>query len=297
MRAIRAVGAGDAPPLRLLRGSPRWVRVTLPALRIAWALLRRRGGGIAASVLLVAGSVTYGVVRGDHVSVVVDGLAQVRDALGNAAGFRIAAIALAGNREMTREEILATAGVTGHKSLLFFDVDAARRKLRANPWIADATVLKLYPDRLQIRITEHKPFALWQINRTLSVIADDGTVLQPYVERRFAKLPFVVGRGAHTRAKAFLAELDRHPSLRAQVRAAILVAERRWNLRLKTGVDVELPQNDVSAALARLVTLDREKKLLSRDIVAVDLRLPDRVTVRLSEDAAKAREDALKAAM
>jgi cell division protein FtsQ len=42
------------------------------------------------------------------------------------------------------------------------------------------------------------------------------------------------------------------------------------------------------------VALDREKKLLSRDIVAVDLRLPDRVSVRLSDAAAQAREDALK---
>jgi cell division protein FtsQ len=72
------------------------------------------------------------------------------------------------------------------------------------------------------------------------------------------------------------------------------VAERRWNLRLKNGVDVRLPETNVAPALDRLVALDREKKLLSRDIVAVDLRLPDRVSVRLSDAAAQAREDALK---
>jgi cell division protein FtsQ len=42
------------------------------------------------------------------------------------------------------------------------------------------------------------------------------------------------------------------------------------------------------------VALDREKKILSRDILAIDLRLPDRVTVRLSDAAAAAREEALK---
>ena len=79
------------------------------------------------------------------------------------------------------------------------------------------------------------------------------------------------------------------------MRASILVAQRRWNLRLTNGIDVRLPEGDVAPALDRLVALDREKKLLSRDIVAVDLRLPDRVTVRLSDAAAQAREDALKA--
>jgi cell division protein FtsQ len=79
-----------------------------------------------------------------------------------------------------------------------------------------------------------------------------------------------------------------------QLRASIFVAERRWNLRLNNGIDVRLPEGDIEEALDRLVALDRDKKLLSRDIVAVDLRLPDRVSVRLSDAAAQAREDAAK---
>jgi cell division protein FtsQ len=72
------------------------------------------------------------------------------------------------------------------------------------------------------------------------------------------------------------------------------VADRRWNLRLKNGIDVRLPETNVEQALDRLVALDREKKILSRDVLAIDLRLPDRVTVRLSDAAAAAREEALK---
>ena len=79
------------------------------------------------------------------------------------------------------------------------------------------------------------------------------------------------------------------------MRAAILVAERRWNLRLSNGIDVRLPETDVEGALDRLVALDRDKKILSRDITMVDLRLPDRVSVRLSDASAQARDEALKA--
>jgi cell division protein FtsQ len=259
-------------------------------------LARRRGFGVAASILLLGGTLFYGVVCGGHTSAVAEAFADVRDAIGNAAGFRIAAVALSGNEQVTREEILATAGVTGHKSLLFFDVDGARTQLKTNPWIADAAVLKLYPDTVRISITERHPFAIWQINGKVSVVASDGTVLEPYVARRFARLPFVVGRGADAQAHAFLADLDRYPAIRDQVRASVLVAQRRWNLMLKNGVEVRLPEDDVAEALQRLVKLDSEKKLLSRDIVTVDLRLGDRVTVRLSDEAAAAREEALKAA-
>jgi len=65
-------------------------------------------------------------------------------------------------------------------------------------------------------------------------------------------------------------------------------------LRLKDGLDVRLPENDVADALASLSRLDKEEHLFSRDIVAIDMRLPDRLTVQLSEDAAKAREELFK---
>src|ERR1700753_1290543 len=188
----------------------------------------------------------------------------------------------------------ALGGVNGRSSLLFLDAETVRDKLKANPWIGDATVLKLYPNRLQIDIVERSAFALWQRVGRLAVIADDGAVLEPYVTRRFAKLPLVVGKGAETRAKDFLSLLDRYPQVRAQTKAAIFVGERRWNLRLSDGLDIRLPENDVGNALAALSTLDKEDKLFSRDIVAVDMRLPDRLTVQLSDDAAKAREDLLK---
>ena len=74
----------------------------------------------------------------------------------------------------------------------------------------------------------------------------------------------------------------------------MLVAERRWNLKLRNNLDIRLPETDVAPALDRLVALDRDKRLISRDILAIDLRLPDRVTVRLSDAAAQAREEARK---
>jgi cell division protein FtsQ len=252
------------------------------------------GIGIGGSILLLAATLGYGAVAGGHVADVVAWLKDARDEAANAAGFRIAAVSLTGPKEVSREEVLTTAGVTGRASLLFLDADAARGRLMANPWIADAAVLKLYPDRLQITITERQAFALWQEDGRISVIAADGTVLEPFVEDRYRALPLVVGRGAERQAKDFLAVVARYPDIGAVLRASVLIAQRRWNLRLANGIDVRLPEGDVAQALGRLVTLDREKKLLSRDIVGVDLRLPDRVSVRLSDAAAQAREDALK---
>jgi cell division protein FtsQ len=106
------------------------------------------------------------------------------------------------------------------------------------------------------------------------------------------QLPLVVGSGAQHRAKELIAALHAHPAIRDLVWASVLVGERRWNLRLKNGIEVRLAEGDVGPALDRVAKLAREKNLLTRDITIVDLRIADRVSVRLSERAVAARAEA-----
>jgi cell division protein FtsQ len=255
--------------------------------------LPRRAGVIATSLLLAA-STGLGIVKGGHAEQFISGVSDARNALANSAGFRITAVAINGRKQLSQDEVLAIGGVNGRSSLLFLDAASVREKLKANPWISEATVLKLYPGELRIDIVERTAFALWQRDGRLSVISDDGAVLEPYVSQHFLKLPLVVGKGAEVRAKDFLALLARYPQVGSVTRAAILVGERRWNLKLNDGLDIRLPENDVGNALATLSTLDKDEHLFAKDIVAIDLRLPGRLVVQLSEDAAKARDEALK---
>jgi cell division protein FtsQ len=296
---LKAAAIGAAVLLRELlfhraRRAPSIEREPAPRLV---ALVERhvpRRAGTAATLTLLLASAGFGIVRGGHLEEFSTALSDSRNALANSAGFRITSVTINGRKQMSQDEVLAAGGVTGRSSLLFLDASAVRERLKANPWISDATVLKLYPGALQITIVERRPFALWQENGRLSVIAEDGAVLEPYVTRGFLSLPLVVGKGAETRARDFLALLAQYPQVQGATKAAVFVGGRRWNLRLKDGLDVRLPENDVDKALAELSRLDREDHLFSRDIVAVDMRLPDRLTVQLSDDAAKAREELLK---
>ncbi|WP_291867463.1 FtsQ-type POTRA domain-containing protein [Bradyrhizobium sp.] len=296
---LKAAAIGVVVLLRARLGLPRAAKPRLerePPHRLI-AFLERylpNRAGVAATVLLLLGSAGFGVVKGGHLDAFTSALSDTRNAIANSAGFRITAVAINGRKQLTQDEVLAIGGVNGRSSLLFLDAATVRDKLKANPWIGEATVLKLYPGQLQIDIVERSAFALWQHDGRLAVIADDGAVLEPYLSRRFISLPLVVGKGAETRARDFLALLDRYPQVKTLTKAAIFIGERRWNLRLKDGLDIRLPEHDVGNALAALSKFDKEDRLFSRDIVAVDMRLPDRLTVQLSEDAAKAREELFK---
>jgi cell division protein FtsQ len=255
-----------------------------------------RGAGSSAAALLLLASASYGAVKGDHVA---DITAQAQDLCNQAAivaGFGITEVALTGQQEVGRDDILAAAGVTDRSSLLLLDAAKMRAGLLANPWIAEATVLKLYPSRLRIEIKERAPFALWQKAGLVSLISADGTVLEPHVPQRFASLPQLVGAGAEKAGQDFLNVLARYPDIAQSVESSVLVAERRWNLHLKGGVEVLLPESNAERALTTLVDLNRTKKLFTRDIAAIDLRLRDRVIVRQSAAAASVRDEAVKAA-
>lgn len=276
--------------------SPRWQRSFRRTAGTLFTLNVPRGIGSSAAALLVLASAGYGAVRGGHAPQIVENLQNICDDAANLAGFRISEIVVHGEHQLGRAQVLGIAGITYRSSLLFLDPAKARQRLISNPWIVEATVLKLYPSRLSIEVKERKPFALWQKGGQVYVIAEDGTVLESFVPQRFASLPLVVGQGAEHAAPAFLALLARYPAIAERLKASVLVAERRWDLYLKDDLVVSLPEARPDAALRLLIDLDRSKKLLSRDIVAIDLRLPDRVTVRQSDAAAAEREAALKAA-
>ena len=275
-----------APGSQAPRAAPTWIhRQAHP--------LARTGVGSFALLFGFCATLALGLVHSGAYAEFVTRNGAPHETLARLFGFPIESVTISGQVRLRENEILAATGVDAHSSLLFLDADAARARLLANPRIGEANVLKLYPDRLQITITERQAFALWQKDGHVSVIADDGTVLEAF-SGQYAGLPLVVGKGAERQAKDFLAVVDHYPEIRSAIRASIMVAQRRWNLRLTNGIDVALPEGNVESALQRLVALDREKKLLSRDVTLIDLRISDRVTVRLSPAAFQAREEELK---
>ena len=151
-----------------------------------------------------------------------------------------------------------------------------------------------YPGTLKIALEERQPLALWQRGSLVSLIDRDGTVITDDVSDRFAALPLFVGHGAHVQAQDFLALLDLYPQIRSRIRAAVYVSERRWDLVLDNDVEIRLPETGVEAALEELVRLNAESGLMTRDIVAVDLRLDGEIVIRLSDGAMTKRKAAVR---
>jgi cell division protein FtsQ len=90
----------------------------------------------------------------------------------------------------------------------------------------------------------------------------------------------VVGEGAETQASALIALIGTEPVLMQQVKAATWVGGRRWNVHLKGGIDVRLPENDPQGAWARLASYHKNHHVLDKNVTVLDLRIPDRLIVK-----------------
>lgn len=243
-----------------------------------------RGVGTAGAVAFIAATVLYGVVEGGHAPAVLDAVTA-------RTGFTIDQVRIAGHRETSDSAFLGAMSIEPGSSLLAFDVAVARSRILELPWVEDATVQKLYPDAIDVIVSERRPFARWYDGERMFLVARDGTVITDEAESlaAYADLPLIAGPGAPAEADVFLALVGRFPGLAPRVEAAVRVGARRWDLELAGDILVRLPEADPEAALAELVHLDATDGLLARDIAVVDLRLPDRMTVRLTPDAAEAR--------
>lgn len=273
------------PPLR--RRGP---RPTLSAQLIG--MVTRRGVGSAFAILFLSASAMFGFVRGGQYEAFLAEAGRPADVLAKVLGFGVRAITLTGQKELLHGEIVQASGITSRDSVVFLDAQAVRLRLKALPLVREATVRKLYPDQIVIHVTERTPYALWQVDGEVSVIAADGTAIDQMRDQRFTKLPFVVGEGANARVPEYLKIIEAAGELKGRITAGVLVGQRRWNVKLNNGIDVRLPEADPEGAIARFAALVRDQKLADKDIISVDMRARDRVVVRLSEEAAAQRMEA-----
>ncbi len=193
-------------------------------------------------------------------------------------------IVVEGRQYTGEKELLAALGVEYGSPMLGFSPEEASRRVMELPWVETVAIERKMPSTLIVRLSERQPMARWQHEGQTAVVDRNGKKLAGvnHAAPPFSSLPLIVGKGAPERAADLLVVLGEFPNVALITKAAALVSERRWNvylhhpLRPQEGLLVKLPEDDLRSALRRLTELLRSGEILERDIVSLDLRLPDR---------------------
>jgi len=249
----------------------------------------RRRFAVAGGVVLTLAAIGAGAWIA-HTGLVARAAVATGEQIASAAtkvGFAVENVSVVGRDRTPRRELLAALDVKRGMPILDFDLGAAKARLESLTWVRSVEIERRLPDTIFVRLVERRPLAYWQRQGKLVLIDREGKVVPVEQLDAYGPLIVLVGDDAPKMAADLLDMLASEPDLAPHVAAAVRVGGRRWNLRLDDDIDVALPEHAPEAAWHKLAALERSERLLERNIVAVDLRLPDRLVLRLPPEPPK----------
>jgi len=194
------------------------------------------------------------------------------------AGYGLTQVSLTGHRLTLDSDIFDAIDLASAPTMLSFDSRATRKRIEALSWVEKASIERVFPDRLEVHITERTPFAVWRLGERHYLIDKTGRVLATVPPNMAPALPRLAGDGAATEAAGLFALLASYPDLARRIEVAERIGERRWTLRLLGGGAIALPADGVAEALARATALAGAAREAGID--AIDLRVAGRTLVR-----------------
>ena len=232
---------------------------------------------------LVAGAIV--VLKNDLINKKIEETKNIFLDYVGAKEFALDDIIITGRKRTKLHEIMEKTNLRRGDNLLKVNVHALKYRLEELPWVRDVEVRKsFFPNVLRIDISEKEVLAIWQLKGKFYPLDTDGYVIEAdYVPDKEVLL--VVGEGAGENILPLLKQLSEiDETYVARIKIANFISKRRWNLVLDDvhfGVTVKLPEENLEQVWKKLLKLDETKGILKRKLTIIDLRLDDKVIVKL----------------
>ncbi|WP_306116732.1 MULTISPECIES: cell division protein FtsQ/DivIB [unclassified Roseovarius] len=209
--------------------------------------------------------------------------ADIRHQIETRPEFMVNLLAVEGASTAVAGEIREVFPIEFPVSSFDLDLNDVRQTIKALPAVADVDVRIRNGGVLVAEVTERQPVALWRTRDGLSVVDLEGVRIAA-IESRTARpdLPVVAGKGADQAIPEALNILAAAAPLEGRVRGIVRIGERRWDLVLDRDQRILLPERTPVRAIERVIVLGDVQDMLERDLVAVDMRLGARPTIRMN---------------
>lgn len=204
-------------------------------------------------------------------------------AVASDAGFQVKRVRVSGVERMNELKVYEAAYGQRDTPMPLVDLEALRRQLLAMDWVSDARVSRQLPETLVIDIVERTPHAVLVKPGRLVLIDATGAELEPVSASAAQGMLRVSGPGAARQVAGLDRLLDAAPALKPQVVEAEWIGNRRWNLTFSTEQLLALPggETEAATALINFARLDGQNRLLGGKVATFDMRVPERVYMRV----------------
>lgn len=216
----------------------------------------------------------------------------ISDFVGNN-GFDLQDIIVSGRVRTSLDEINQALSLHRHDNFFNIDVVELKQQLEDLPWIRDVTIKRSFlPNILQIKIKEKEILALWQLNKQFYPLDLDGYVIEAEYKPDKPIL-LVIGEDAPEHILELLQTIKNiNPDYIHRIKAANYISKRRWDIifdDINQGITVKLPAENYKATLIKLINLDKTSSILKRKLTIIDLRLPNKMIVKMRKGSSRVK--------
>ena len=230
--------------------------------------------------LILAGAGTAGLIAtGIFTYVERQALSRGFVAASADAGLRLQTIEVQGRAHTPKDVLMAASELTLGQPMLTISLPDLHDRLATIGWVREVAIEKRMPSTIRLLLTERVPMALLQTEAGHRVIDENGDIIAGADPSAFGHLTVVAGIEAASNAAPLLNILRTEPELFAEVWAITFQSERRWDVHLRNGIRVRLPETDPRTAWSKLAIIDHSKRITDRDLAVIDLRVPDQMIV------------------
>lgn len=192
-------------------------------------------------------------------------------------GFIVEAVEVSGLKYTPTSEVLKHLHIQKNDNILFLDIKSSVYQLMELGWVENVKIQKKLPNTIVVEIKEYEPYAVWQFDKKLQVITENGVVIPGALPKDFSYLTLIIGEKANLFAKNLLSVLRYYEGFQDMVVSAHYVHNRRWRLYFSSNVMVELPEGNLLMAIDTLYHLHESQKILERDVEIIDMRVPNKL--------------------
>ena len=205
-------------------------------------------------------------------------------------GWGLDDITMEGRQKTSKEAIIQAIELQRGDNILNIDLNEIYRKVKMLPWVKEAIIARRYfPNVIHISIKEKQVKSIWQYKNEFYPIDEDGKIVESeYVPER--NLLQIIGEGAPENINKIMKIIEKEPQLKMRLKAANFISQRRWDIifdDVEKGVVVKMPEDGFEEAWKKLAKLDKTRGILKRKLTFIDLRLKNKVIVRINSDGAK----------
>ena len=202
-------------------------------------------------------------------------------------GMNVEDVIVEGNKRTSYEDLIQALNLSENESILGVDISKLQTRIEQLTWVKNCVVRRsFFPNNILVNIEERKVKAIWEYEGRYYPVDAEGNVIEVEEYEPDAPVLLLAGEGAPNHLADLLKVLSLDADLAKQVKAAVFVSNRRWNLIVSggsKGIVVKMPEKNFDKAYEKIALLHKRRGIFKRKLTSVDVRYDNRVVVDIDK--------------